>query len=81
MFKIGDKVVCMNPSMNGYHDSKLYHTYCVDFVGPDEYFYGYDVNQKSPNRISTLLNNNDFITFSEYRKRKIDKICSNIRTW
>lgn len=78
MFKVGDEVICMNPDMNGYYNSTIYHIYYVDFVGPDHNFYGYDIKDKSSHRISTLLETKNFLLLSEYRRKKLEKICQNI---
>lgn len=80
MFKVGDEVVCLSPSMNGYYDSKLYHVYYVDFISRGEYFYGYDIKDSPVGRISTLLEYKHFIPFTEYRKRKLERICSKLET-
>lgn len=82
MFKIGDEVVCINPDMSGYHNNhwrkSLYHIYRVDFVCPKEFFYGYDINDKSVHRTSTLLEYKNFISLIEHRKLKLNKICSKL---
>ena len=76
MFEVGDEIICINPSMNGYHDSKLYHIYRVDFVGRT-CFYAYDITAKDY-QISTLFDFKDFLSLTEYRKKKLEKICSKL---
>lgn len=78
MLKVGDTVVCINPSMNGYYDSRLNHVYRVDFITHNQYFYGYDISENENNRKSTLLNENDFLPLSYIRKLKIEKICTRL---
>ena len=78
MFKIGDEVIYIEPNMNGYTNCQLYHIYYVDFVGPDAYFYAYNVKDKSSHRISTLMETKNFILLSEYRRLKLEKICGRI---
>lgn len=80
MFKIGDEVICIEACMNGYTNSKLYHIYYVDFVGPDSYFYAYNVKDKSSHRISTLMETKNFLLLSEYRRLKLERICSKLVT-
>ena len=80
MFKVGDDVVCISPKMSGYYKSELYNIYKVDHVCPNEYFYGYDIKDKSSYRLSSLLEYRHFVPLTEYRKMKINKICSKLGT-
>ena len=69
MFKVGDKVVCINDIDMFNNEIKLYNTYTIKHLTPHNIFVYFNEIDKS-----SLCNN--FISLTEFRKQKIKKICS-----
>lgn len=82
MFREGDKVVCIDNSARymdmrnymGVNPLKLYTTYTVDKVIYGEHDYNNQVVVGN-----TCFNVNRFISITDYRKRKLEKICFELK--
>ena len=64
MFKVGDKVVCIDDE--NYYELILYKTYTIKIKM---------LNSVVLEEFNDLIYNNRFILLTEYRKQKIKKIC------
>jgi len=76
MFKVGDKVVCVDNYSKDYiylHNYlKLYKIYTITYVGENSVFV--NVNEQDCDH----LRPDRFVLLTDYRKQKINKICSNL---
>jgi hypothetical protein len=79
MYKVGDKVVCID---NDGTDLKLYRTYTVSIVH-DTVFATFTLNHYSLEEegVHSLgYPHGRFVLLTELRKQKIEKICSRLVT-
>ncbi len=73
MFKVGDRIVCINDSMAGLL-LEINKIYIVDFIHDSVLI---DVVDTKYNEIG-YFNKNRFISLLEYRRKKLEKICSKL---
>lgn len=78
MFKVGDKIVCID-NLDGFTGNKwLGLTYCkiyenIQYKGPVSFNFVHIINDRNE---SQSYHVERFISIKEFRKRKLNKICS-----
>ena len=77
MFKVGDKIVCVDPAFSGTQKNNTLTNHKVYTVtrGPDYVNLIHIVND---NNSEDRYFSERFMLFTEYRKLKIKKICSKL---
>jgi hypothetical protein len=81
MFKPGDRVICIN-NISTYGNSteplNMYHTYIVKQVIPINNHRGKFISIVPEGYLGMGFNEKRFVNLLEFRKLKIDKICSKL---
>lgn len=83
MFKVGDKIICVEvphfrkPVASGLTVGKVYH---ISEIRPNPAHRGLVLFVMTDAGMSFGFSSERFVPITEYRKRKIKKICSKLET-